>query len=114
MSLPTPAGDSRPVIRRGDTEVHNVTFAKTPLSEEQKARTKRYLISMSIRVACFLGVMVTEGWVRWAMLVGAVALPYIAVVMANAGRESDVDEGPADIAPQQFTAIEGPRPGIGT
>lgn len=114
MSLPTPAGESPRIIRRGDTEVHSVTFAKTPLSEEQKARTKRYLISMSIRVACFLGVIVTTGWVRWAMLVGAVFLPYIAVVMANAGRESDIGDGRQDVTPPDLTSIEGPRPGIGT
>ncbi|MEI2715950.1 MAG: DUF3099 domain-containing protein [Candidatus Nanopelagicales bacterium] len=114
MSLPTPFDAGRgPVVRR-DTEVHSVTSAQTPLSQEQRARTKRYLISMSIRTACFLGAVIAQGWLRWALLAGAVFLPYIAVVMANAGRENDPMDGPQAVPPADVTGIEGRRPGIGT
>lgn len=114
MTLPTPYdGEGRAAIRRGGDEVHSVTSAQTPLSQEQKARTRRYLMSMSIRTACFLGAVVAQGWLRWALLVGAVVLPYIAVVMANAGRENDIDLGPDPVTPIGLTPIEGPRPGVG-
>lgn len=39
---------------------------------------------MALRVVCLLLVLPTEGWVRWAFMIGAVVLPYIAVVVANA------------------------------
>jgi hypothetical protein len=42
---------------------------------------------MSIRTLCFIGAMFSSGAVRWIMVVGAVALPYFAVIIANAGRE---------------------------
>jgi len=56
-------------------------------SEEIPGRMKRYLISMSIRTACFIGAVIAPSPFRWFLLVGAVILPYIAVVMANAGQE---------------------------
>lgn len=112
MSLPTPFDAGRgPVIRRDD-QVHSVTNAQTPLSQEQRARTRRYLISMSIRTACFLGAVIASGWLRWALLAGAVFLPYIAVVMANAGRENDPLDGPESVSPVDVAGIEGRRPGI--
>lgn len=77
-----------------DDTVHRVTSARQALSEEQKARTKRYLIQMVIRTACFVGAVVAHmsdapGWLTWSFVAGAIALPYIAVVMVNAGREND-------------------------
>ena len=38
---------------------------------------------MAIRTACFIGAVITDGWVRWVLVVLAFVLPYIAVVMAN-------------------------------
>ena len=113
MSLPTPY-QGPPIIRRGDDEVHSVTSAQTPLSKEQRARTKRYLLSMTIRTICFLGAVVAQGWLRWALLAGAVVLPYVAVVMANAGRENDMETGPTTVTPIDLPTIEGTRPGIGS
>lgn len=77
-----------------DDTVHRVTSARQALSQEQKARTRRYLIQMLIRTACFLGAVVAHmanapGWVTWSFVAGAIALPYVAVVMVNAGREND-------------------------
>jgi uncharacterized protein (DUF58 family) len=63
-----------------------ITGARVSLREDQRQRTRRYLISMAIRTVCFLGAIIAGGWLRWALIAGAVFLPYIAVVMANAGR----------------------------
>ena len=45
---------------------------------------------MSLRTVCFIGaVLVGPGWLRWVLIAGAVFLPYIAVVMANAVNAKD-------------------------
>lgn len=52
---------------------------------------RKYLISMSLRVVCFLGAAVTSGWVRWSLVAAAVFLPIFAVVIANAVRPRALD-----------------------
>ena len=66
--------------------VHTVTSAPTSSTDDQDQRVRRYLTMMGIRVACFGLVFVTSGWLRWAAIIGAVAIPYFAVVVANAVR----------------------------
>jgi hypothetical protein len=46
---------------------------------------------MSIRTACFIGAVLSPSPYRWFLIVGAVTLPYVAVVMANAGREKSFE-----------------------
>jgi predicted tellurium resistance membrane protein TerC len=70
-----------------DPEVHRITEAGAALSDDQASRTRRYLVAMAIRTACVVGAVVAPSPWRWILCVGAVILPYIAVVMANAGRE---------------------------
>ncbi len=70
-------------------EVYTITQASRSLSNEQSGRTKKYLVSMAIRTACVLAAIVVPGWPKWLFIAGAVVLPYLAVVMANAGHESD-------------------------
>lgn len=112
MTLPVPhsqPGARPPRSPRRDEEVYRVTTAQTGLSQEQRARVRRYLISMSIRTMCFLGAVFTEGWVRWALIVGAVVLPYMAVIMANAGRENDPFTLPGAEADVDVRAVDGRR-----
>ena len=49
----------------------------------------RYLITLGIRVLCFvLMVVITPyGWYTWVFAAAAVLLPYIAVVVANVGSD---------------------------
>lgn len=63
---------------------------------------------MGIRVLCFiLMVFLTPyGWYTWVLGAAAVFLPYIAVVLANAGE--DVHETEAENPERQLTA--GPAP----
>jgi hypothetical protein len=70
--------------------VHTVTSAATSTTDDQEQRVKRYLTMMGIRVALFGLVFVTSGWLRWAAVIGAVLIPYFAVVIANAVRPSQV------------------------
>lgn len=68
--------------------VFNVTNARVPLSADQAGRNRRYLISMGIRSVCFVACIIASGWLRWTFFVGALILPWVAVVVANAGREN--------------------------
>lgn len=65
----------------------SITGAQVSILEDQRARTRRYLISMAIRTICFIGAIIATGWLRWTLVAAAVALPYVAVIMANAGRK---------------------------
>lgn len=68
--------------------VYNVTSARVPLSADQASRNRRYLISMAIRSGCFIACVISSGWLRWTFFIGALVLPWVAVVIANAGREN--------------------------
>lgn len=52
---------------------------------------RRYALTMGIRTVCFVLMVVVQpyGWWTWAFGVGAAILPYIAVVFANAGSDSN-------------------------
>ena len=70
--------------RRDDADVVRITSAPESPRTELGQRERRYLISMSIRTACFIGaVVVGDNWLRWVLVAGAFLLPYVAVVMAN-------------------------------
>jgi hypothetical protein len=74
--------------KQGNEEVFDVTSAPKALSSDLAGRQRRYLISMMIRTGCFILTVILPSPYRWFALVGAVTLPYIAVVIANAGRET--------------------------
>jgi Protein of unknown function (DUF3099) len=67
--------------------VYRISGAPRALSEDLDGRTRRYLISMAVRTGCLLGAFLVPSPWRWLLLAGAVFLPMIAVVLANAGRE---------------------------
>ncbi len=77
-------------MQRKREETLRITTASRPRSEDIRGRERRYIISMGIRTLCFILAVVFMGhWVMWLFLVGAVFLPYVAVVMANAGASAD-------------------------
>lgn len=75
-------------MKRKDEEVHNITEAQSALSADIPARQRKYFYSMMVRTLCFLLAVFTPSPYRWFFLVGAVTLPYISVIVANAGRET--------------------------
>ena len=89
-----------------EPEVFNITKADTGLTQDQAGRQRRYLISMGLRTACFVGGVLTEGALRWTLIFGAVALPYFAVVIANVGRERGNWFGSGNFVPPGNEAIE--------
>lgn len=75
--------------------MHRITNAADSLRQDQSRRAKRYLIQMGIRLACFAGAFFADGWLMWALLAGAVVLPYAAVVSANETRvKGQESQGP--------------------
>ena len=78
-------------------QVHLVTQARRPMSEDIRYRQNRYLIMMGIRVVCFaIAIVLFVAHMRWLVLVpavGAIFIPYIAVIFANGGREPDNTRG---------------------
>ena len=98
------AARARGLAYRGDVvrgrstgdDVQSLTSARRPHSEDQRARQRRYLLSMVIRTVCFGLAIVVDGPMRWVFIAGAVFLPYVAVVFANAGRETG---GPGPVLP---------------
>jgi Flp pilus assembly protein TadB len=68
-------------------DIHTITTAAPGHTADVNARTKRYLVMMGIRIVCFILAVVVSGWPRWMFIVGAIILPYLAVVVANARDE---------------------------
>jgi hypothetical protein len=75
-------------MAKDEDDVYDITSAQKSLSTDQPGRQRRYFISMMIRTACFILTVILPSPFRWFALAGAVFLPYIAVVVANAGRET--------------------------
>ncbi|WP_217615720.1 DUF3099 domain-containing protein [Cellulomonas sp. GbtcB1] len=99
--------------RRTPPPAQSVTSAPEPLGADQARRARRYLIQMGIRVVCFLVAVLTWSrvplWVSLVLIVGAVVLPYIAVLFANAGRERR-DDAPPGYLPHLLDAAPTARP----
>ncbi|MER6978857.1 DUF3099 domain-containing protein [Streptomyces carpinensis] len=75
----------------GNVQVFRITGARTGLQEDVRGRQRRYVISMSIRTVSVLLAVVLWNVERYFAIVALVlglVLPYIAVVIANAGREN--------------------------
>jgi hypothetical protein len=75
-------------MRKSERQVQSITSAQSGLTADQSARQRRYFVSMMIRTACFILTVVLPSPYRWIALTGALTLPYIAVIAANAGRET--------------------------
>lgn len=52
---------------------------------DRRRRMVRYAIAMSIRVVCIIACLFVQGWWLLLPILGAVVLPYVAVVLANVG-----------------------------
>jgi hypothetical protein len=63
------------------------------MSEDIRYRQNRYLIMMGIRTLCFIAAILMFvnhlGWLAGIPAVGALFIPYFAVIFANGGREPD-------------------------
>jgi hypothetical protein len=92
------------MVRRRKANVQLVTQARPPLSADIAFRQRRYLIMMAIRVVCFVIAVVLftngAGWLTAIPAVGAIVIPYFAVVFANGGREPSSQRGFREYEPR--------------
>lgn len=83
-------------------EAVRITTAASDPGEELGRRQRRYVLSMTIRLACFLAAAAfAPGWPMWVFLAGAIFLPYVAVVGANA-KDTRKDHFELDVARPQW------------
>lgn len=101
--------------RPGDAVL--ITTARRSPRDELEARQRRYLITMGVRVVAFIAsIVLFRGWLRAVAVVLSITLPWIAVVMANAGTKPIAEE--PSLYPreqrreleQQERAAQGDRP----
>lgn len=106
--------------RRGEPEVFRITGARQGLADDVRGRQRRYVISMSVRtVSVVLAAVLwnVERHVAVVALALGVLLPYVAVVIANAGREnapslpSAYFPGPSQEPVAALPAAPGPETG---
>lgn len=73
-----------------------------PQSPQAEAdhRVRRYALTMTIRIVCFALMVLVQpyGWYTWVFAIAAAVLPYIAVVLANAGSDSTETSAESPIA----------------
>ncbi|MET7533585.1 DUF3099 domain-containing protein [Streptomyces goshikiensis] len=95
--------------KRNGAEVFRITGARMGLAEDVRGRQRRYVISMVIRTLSVIATVLlwnVERHVAIVTLVAGALLPYVAVVIANAGRES------APSLPSHFIPVP-VRPALG-
>ena len=67
-----------------DKTVYAVTSLPISPEEDNRIRFRNYTIAMLIRTACVVALIFVEGWMLLVVALGAIFLPYFAVVTANA------------------------------
>ena len=63
----------------------SVTDLPESPEDEHRRRVFQYVLAMSIRVVCVLACVWVRGWWLLIPAIGAIVLPYVAVVLANVG-----------------------------
>jgi hypothetical protein len=79
--------------------IARITTASASPRADIDHRQRRYVISMGIRTACFIGAVFARHvpWLCAILIIAAFVLPYVAVVMANSASPTlpgDPFEGP--------------------
>ena len=92
--------------RRPVEPVYQITGVAPGLDEDLAGRARRYAYSMGLRSCCFVAAVVAEGWLRWTFVFLAIVLPYIAVVLANAGREPNRELPKVELPSAHARALE--------
>jgi len=97
-----------PFRHRAQDPVYRVTAARRGASEDIRRRETRYIVTMLVRTACLLlAIFVPVTPLRILFVIGAVVLPYIAVVFANGGHEPDAGAPDLLDAPPRIPLSEG-------
>jgi predicted tellurium resistance membrane protein TerC len=65
--------------------IQPTAITELPQSPDQERRSRmiRYAVAMGIRMVCIVVAVIVPDWWKVVPLIGAISLPYIAVVIAN-------------------------------
>lgn len=98
--------------------MHPITDAPASLTVDQSRRARSYMLQMGVRVVCLVLACVVHGWLLWVCVAGAVVLPYVAVLVANGGRDRRATTvaayDPRALPSAAETAVPGPADDAGT
>lgn len=88
-----------------NTATQTATSLPRAPRDDAHSRMTKYFTMMAIRVVCFVLMVAIQpySWYTWVFAVGAIFLPYVAVVIAN------VTTAPAERAVPPERALEAPR-----
>jgi hypothetical protein len=89
--------------------VQSATALPASPQDDRRKRMRQYTIAMSIRTICFLLVVIVPDWWRFVFAVGAIVLPYFAVVLANTGGGGALDRINPAPAPAQRELEQRPQ-----
>lgn len=65
--------------------VQSATTLPAAPRDERRSRIVKYAVTMSVRMICLVLMLFVQGWWLLVVGIGAVFLPYVAVILANAG-----------------------------
>ena len=82
-----------------------VTSVTEAPKEERDQRMRKYVLTMSIRFICILAIPFVSGWWMLLCALGAIFLPYFAVVIANV-KSSKTSEDALEHVVLELTATE--------
>ncbi len=73
-------------MKRDPSTPSATSLPRAPHDDANRRMTK-YFVMMAVRVACFIAMVVITpyGWHTAALAVGAIVLPYLAMIVANVG-----------------------------
>ncbi len=96
-------------MARRDPAPVRITTATRSRSDDIGRRQRRYLLSMGVRTVCFVLAVVFRQVpiAMWLFIAASFVLPYVAVVMANAGSSPDPG-GPEYFDPSRDHRALGP------
>jgi hypothetical protein len=66
-------------------QLQSITSIPESPDADRRRRVVNYVIAMTIRVICIVLCLFVHGWWLLLPIIGAVAIPYVAVVLANVG-----------------------------
>lgn len=82
-----------------------ITRVRRARSLDADERNKRYLMTMAVRVACFLGGVASPSPWNWVLFIGAAVIPPMAVMLANAVDLRRNPDGTDDDTPADHKAL---------
>jgi hypothetical protein len=80
-----------------------ITSLPASPTDERRSRMIKYSVAMAVRLVCIGACFITPGWWLLIPALGAIVLPYFAVVVANTVAPSDgrLVERPGQVLPYQ-------------